>query len=194
MLLWLILVVCAFWLWDSLLVCLWILCLSSFIVERGECDIWQGRRAAWLTILGLSPPCDVSSYWSTVLSLRPKKPNSLFLWGAGGTGGEQSDISAVNCLAQFGGEGEILQSLLASPCVAPHSIMLRAVPLPLPLSACPDFEPVLRLFLFCEEKWLCRLQVSHFHPIWTISGISYNICPPRGSVLVFQHCYRFALR
>lgn len=188
MLLWLILLVCAFWLWDSLLVsCEY--CLSSLIVERGECTTWQGRLVAWLTILGLSPPCDVSSYWSTVLSLGPKRPHSLLLWGW-----EESSQTFLLWTAGHNLGVGILQRLLASPWVAPSSIVLRAVPLPLPLSACPDFEPVLRLFLFCEEKWHYKLQVSHFHPIWTVSGISYNICLPKGSLLVFQHCYRFVFK
>lgn len=52
------------------------------------------------------------------------------------------------------GAGEVLLSLLARP-VAP-TVLLRVIPGPLPaLSTSPSSEPLLNLFLFCEENLLC---------------------------------------
>lgn len=51
----------AFWLGGSLLACLWVFYLSSFIVERGGCAALQGRPVACLTGFGTPPP--LSPMW-----------------------------------------------------------------------------------------------------------------------------------
>lgn len=45
-----------------LLACLWILYLSSFVVERGDCAAWQDTPITCHLALGPSLPCNVSSY------------------------------------------------------------------------------------------------------------------------------------
>lgn len=74
------------------------------------------------------------------------------------------------------GEGALL-SLLASPCVAPHWVHSRSLFLPLPLLTL-SLSWDCSCFVKKNDCSCCRLQVSHFHPIWTVSKISYNISPP----------------
>lgn len=65
---------------------------------------------------------------------------------------------------------------MASPSATPHTVTLRVFPGPLPplLSASPDFQTSVEMDpTFC---WRCMLWISHFNPIWTISGISCDTC------------------
>lgn len=107
----------------------------------------QGGAAACSVASEPSPPCDVTRY----LGHWPFSwwPRSLLCQAR-----ERADISAACCLAHFGGGGEVLLSLLARP-VAP-TVLLRVIPGPLPaLPTSPGSEPLLNLFLFCEENLLC---------------------------------------
>lgn len=130
---------------------LWILYLSSFIVERRKYAVLQGRPVAHLTSFGTFPSIQCQKLSGTLSFISdPSNITHCFCQGWG-----QADISAVYCLAQFGG-GDITEPR--------HTVMLWVIPepLPLPLSATPDFEPVLKLFLSCEEKPLCSCYSSRF--------------------------------
>ena len=138
---------------------------------------WLFQTAEWFSVaehlslwllLFVTIPCGDRSKAGPQPVLLPRDPplrvTSAGTWHAGLSLGD-----LAHCFARRGnrqifllpaawrtpGWGEVLPGLLARP-VAP-TVLLRVIPGPFPpaLSTSPDSEPLLNLFLFCEENLLC---------------------------------------